>query len=180
MAGGVIRWPIGPAWSAAAQVSANAYGVQAPEITAPSRGRGPRPPQSVWAAKKMAVHLTVILTGADYACVGRHIGLHRDTVASHCAAMRQEASESDVIEVSAQALEQIARGLLERQVHGQIEAVRAHLAMLEASVGELHGAGYEPAGSFVIRHTSDASSDSQTGAHGNVMNAHATAKVGLQ
>lgn len=90
MAGGMTkRWPLDAAWDAATEVTAAAYGVQAQMLRAPSRGRGPRPPAEIWSAKKMAVHLTVVLADCDYSALSRHIALHKDTVASHCAAVRQ-------------------------------------------------------------------------------------------
>lgn len=89
MAGGAVqKWEIGQAWDMAVTVTAAAYGI-APEILrAESRGRGPRPPKDAWLPKKMAVHLTVVLSGSDYAELARLTGLHRDTVASHCASIR--------------------------------------------------------------------------------------------
>lgn len=91
--GGISIWPMAAAWSAAVEVTAVAYGVPPEVIAAESRGRGPRPPREVWQAKKMAVHLAIVLGQCDYAALGRQIGLHRDTVASHCAWVRDSEDE---------------------------------------------------------------------------------------
>lgn len=112
MGGTINRWPIADAWRAAAQVTAAAYGVQPDAIMAPSRGRGPKPPEAVQAPKKMAVHLAVIMAGCDYAALGRHVGLHKDTVSSHCAAMRRVCAEDHQLDVLALALEASAAALL--------------------------------------------------------------------
>lgn len=89
------RWPIGDAWEAACEVTALTMGVDVDALRAPSRGRGPRPPKAAWMAKKMAVHVAVVLAECDYAVLGRLIGLHRDTIASHCAAIREACAGDD-------------------------------------------------------------------------------------
>ena len=110
--GAIITWKITDAWTAAATVTAAAYGVPAALITAPSRGRGPRPATAVQLPKKMAVYLAVVLAGCDYAALGRAIGLHRDTVASHCAWMRHASAEDHELGVLIAALEISARSWL--------------------------------------------------------------------
>lgn len=97
------------AWSAAAEVSAVAYGVQVEQIMAESRGRGPRPVSEVWPAKRMAVHLAIHLSGASYSALSREIGFHRDTVCSHCAGMREARIEDHQLDELANALEAAAR-----------------------------------------------------------------------
>lgn len=121
------------AWLAATAVVARAYpGVTQPMLTAPSAGRaGPRPPRACWEAKKVAVHLTVSISGCDYAALGRHVGLHKDTVASHCAQVRDEITVNDRIGAQVAALELLAMQRCAAMTHTQIDAVRAHLAMLE-------------------------------------------------
>lgn len=142
MAGGrTHRWEIGAAWEASVAVTAAAYDVPAELIAAPSRGRGPRPPQQVWSAKKMAVHLTVIIADCDYASLARRLGLHRDTVASHCADMREAAADSELNEISAVALERLARFRLQQIGSQRIDALRAHLAMMSEALGELSEIG---------------------------------------
>lgn len=90
MTGGATRiWPVAEAWDAAVEVTAVVYGVSALVIRAESRGRGPRPPREVWEAKRMAVHVAVGLSNCDYAALGRHIGLHKDTISTHCAKARE-------------------------------------------------------------------------------------------
>lgn len=90
----VTHWPMDAAWASAAEVCAAAYRVSPEAILAPSRGRGPRPPADVWDAKKTAIYLTVVLSDCDYARVGRLIGLHKDTVSTHCAAVRNACADS--------------------------------------------------------------------------------------
>lgn len=142
MTGGLNRkWDIQAAWDAATAVTAMAFDVPAEIIAAPSRGRGPRPPRNVWTAKKMAVHLAVIIADCDYASLGRHLGLHRDTVASHCADMREASGESDLNEVSAVALERLARFRLQSLAAQRLEGLRAQMAMMEATLCELNALG---------------------------------------
>lgn len=114
-------WDMMAAWSVAADVAGAAYGVPAALITSPSRGRGPRPPRAVWAAKKMAVHLAVVLSDCDYAALGRRLGLHKDTVASHCAAIREACAACDQVEALSGALEVAAQHRLraEQTCHAQ-------------------------------------------------------------
>lgn len=102
-------FPTADAWDAVVAVTAPAYGVAAEILGAPSRGRGPRPPKEVWSARKMAVHLGVAVAGCDYAELGRHVGLHRDTVAGHCALMRAACADDDDMQVLARGLELAAR-----------------------------------------------------------------------
>lgn len=83
------RWPLSQAWTAVLSVTATAYALDIEALGAPSRGRGPRPPKTVWEARKVAVYLVVVLSDQNHAAVARHIGFHRDTVNSHCLAMRE-------------------------------------------------------------------------------------------
>ena len=75
----------------AVAIAARLHGVPATAITAPTRGRGWRPNVEAWEAKKHAIHACVVVSGCTYAQMGRLIGMHRDTVASHCADVREEA-----------------------------------------------------------------------------------------
>ena len=130
------RWGVAETWDAAVEVAASVYGVDQAPLRAQSRGRGPRPPRSAWAAKKMAVHLTVLVCGCERAELGRLIGFHRDTIASHCAEM-QDATDADTGELLSLALERIVRGRLESRAIAQLAADRARLAMLEETTREL-------------------------------------------
>lgn len=87
--GGEQFWDMASAWHTATEIVGAFYGVAAQDMRAASRGRGPRPPAAIWIPKKIAVSLTVILCGCDYSALARQIGLSKDTVASHCAAVRQ-------------------------------------------------------------------------------------------
>jgi hypothetical protein len=131
------RWGVSEAWEAAALATATVYCVEPALIRAESRGRGPRPPQSIWEAKKMAVHIAVTVSGCDYAALGRALGMHRDTIASHCAEMRQRAAEDEFLETTSQLLEQATRAQLERRALTVLDAARAHLAMLEDAARDL-------------------------------------------
>lgn len=94
------------AWRVAVEVAAQAYYVPPQAIRAPSRGRGPKPPAPVCEAKKVAIYLTVILVdGLQYAELAALIGLHKDTVSSHCAWAR----EADHLEEKIAALELLGR-----------------------------------------------------------------------
>lgn len=83
------KWPLDAAWRAAVQVTEGTFGLTPGAITAPSRGRGPRPPAEVREPKKLAIYLANSLADCDYAALARHVGLHKDTVHSHCAAVRE-------------------------------------------------------------------------------------------
>ncbi|MGH6956251.1 MAG: hypothetical protein ACREEW_06250 [Caulobacteraceae bacterium] len=131
------RWSIARAWEAAVTVTAAAYDVAPAAIRAPSRGRGPRPQSVAWEPRKMAVHLAVVLTGCSYAAVGREIGLHRDTVASHCAEMRDQVLAEAWAETASETLEKLARARLEGLALERLNAARAHLAMLEEAAADL-------------------------------------------
>jgi hypothetical protein len=52
----------------------------------------------------MALHLAVVLTGARYAAIGRHVGLHKDTVQSHCTRMRAALADDVELEERAEGL----------------------------------------------------------------------------
>lgn len=148
MAGGLasfaVRWSIAEAWATASDVTAAAYGVGVELLRAESRGRGPRPPREAWEAKKVAVYLAVVLSDCDYAELGRLIGLHKDTVSSHCAAVRNSVLDSDMAETSAQALEALARGRLELNAGERLNAMRAHLTMLQSATVEVLGLANHP------------------------------------
>lgn len=96
-------WPADVAWLAVTEVAAAAYGVEPELLRAPSRGRGPRPPERAREPKKVAIYLTLMLSGSDCAALARHLGMHRDTVWSHCAEVRLWADD-DVIEQNLQVL----------------------------------------------------------------------------
>ena len=105
MAGGLtLKWGVAAAWEAAVEVTAAAFDVDPDGLRAESRGRGPRPAAELWAPKKMAVHVAVILADCGYAALGAHLGLHRDTVASHCASIRELAATDDRFEALSETL----------------------------------------------------------------------------
>lgn len=144
----VLTQSVAQSWQAAVAVTAAAYGVDPAVLGAESRGRGPRPPADIWEPRKMAVHLAVVISGVSYAALGRHIGLHRDTVASHCADVRDAIhdeieSASLALEPLAKSLERLARARLVALHSNRIDAVRAHLAMLEQATAELVGSSDE-------------------------------------
>lgn len=91
MAGGRLRWDLAEAWAAASEVTAAAWAVDAAAIKAPTRGRGARPPPQVWEPKKIAVYLAISLSNGDQAELARLLGMHKDTVSSHCAWARERA-----------------------------------------------------------------------------------------
>lgn len=129
-------WAPAQAWSICVDVVADTFGVDAALLTAESRGRGPRPPRRAWDAKKMAVHLTVLVSGCDRAELGRLIGLHKDTIASHCAEM-QDATDEDTGELLSEALERIVRARLENNAIAHLAAEEARVAMLKETTREL-------------------------------------------
>ncbi len=162
------RWAMDTCWRAAVAVTGAVYDVPGDLILADSRGRGPRPPQRVWEAKKMAVHLAVILSGCRYAQLARTIGYHRDTVTSHCEDMRGAVMADPVVERLAEALEAAARFRLKGAAAVHLAGARAHLVALEtAAEGLSDGAGYSFAEGF-IRQNSTPSSD-KTGVHESVI-----------
>lgn len=97
------------AWEASVEVTAAAYGLDPNLLKMAPRGRGPRPPRATWEARKMAFHVAVMVAGCSYVEVGRLLGLHKDTAASHCAAMRDACADSDELEQLSEALELCAR-----------------------------------------------------------------------
>ena len=129
-------WAVAPAWRVACETTALTYGVQVGLLTAPSRGRGPRPPAAVWEAKKIAVHVTVTLAGCSYWDLGRVIGLCRDTVSSHCADVRDRLRVDPSAEARLVAIERLARIRLMALERRQLDALRAHLALMEQAVAE--------------------------------------------
>lgn len=151
-------------WEAAVAVTASAYGVDAALIAAPSRGRGPRPPAHIWQAKKMAVHLAVIVADQGYKALAVELGMHKDTVCSHCADMRTVA-ETD------QDLEDLSVGL-ERAV--RLRAASLALAPVEIAASDpldrMLSAMRDYADSF-IRPSSDQNGlhPTKTADHGNVI-----------
>lgn len=111
-----VNWPLAVAWDAAVQASAAAYQVPPEAVSAESRGRGPRPPEAVREPRKLAVYIAVSLSGCDYAVLGRHVGLHKDTVASHCAWAREACALDDDFERRVEVL--TAAAALSMQVAG--------------------------------------------------------------
>lgn len=108
--GGYIqRCTICEAWDASVEVTAAAFAVDPELLRAESRGRGPRPPRAAWMAKKMAVHLAIVLAGCDYIALARLLRLHKDTVSSHCAAIRDACAGDDDFEQLSLSLEVCAR-----------------------------------------------------------------------
>lgn len=108
-----VVWPLEPAWDVAVKAVSAAYRVDPNSITAESRGRGPRPPEAIREPKKVAIYLAVTLTGCDYAALGRHVGLHKDTVTSHCAWAREACAGDAELERRVEALGSAAIVLLE-------------------------------------------------------------------
>ena len=169
------RWDIGAAWEASAAICAATFNVPAVLITAPSRGRGPRPPANIWLAKKMAIHLAVVIADCGYAALGEKIGLHRDTVASHCAEIRAAAMKTERGELISTVLEFLARTRLQSLAEQQLATMRAQLAMLEATVRDFGQTGgdaapvigfIQPAASSDIHPTLH---PTKNGDHGNVI-----------
>lgn len=130
------NWPPPAAWAASVEVVSRIYGVERELLTAASRGRGPRPPARVWDAKKMAVYVTVLVSGCDRAELGRLLGYHKDTIATHCAEA-ERATDTDTGELLSLALERMVRSRLEADAIAEIAARRAGLAMLEETTREL-------------------------------------------
>jgi hypothetical protein len=131
------RWPVLVAWEEAVRTTAAAYGIEPELLRAESRGRGPKPPERAREPKKMAVHLAVVLADCSYAELGRAIGYHKDTIAGHCAEVREAVLHDDGAETAAAALERLARGRLELASLQRIDSARAHLAMLEQAAIDL-------------------------------------------
>lgn len=147
-----LQWPIRPTWRAAVEVTATAYWVDQSDLLAPSRGRGPRPPERIWEAKKMAVHLTVLVSACSYAALAREIGFHKDTITSQCADMRDRVLDDDAMEAKSAALEALIRWQLQSVARERVDSLRAQLALLEAStsgliMGELPPPAWSPASS---------------------------------
>lgn len=105
-------WPIAPAWTAAAEVTAAAYGVEAAELTGESRGRGPKPREAVIEPRKIAIFAAVAIAGCPYAAFARHAGLHKDTVQSHCTEIRNWCAVDAEIEARIEAIIETAIGRL--------------------------------------------------------------------
>lgn len=78
------------AWLEAVKATATIMRVRVTDLVAADPRRGWRPPKAVWDAKKVAIYGAVGATGCRYAPMGRAIGLHRDTIAEHCASVRQD------------------------------------------------------------------------------------------
>jgi hypothetical protein len=97
------QWPAAAVWIAATDVVASAYGVDVEQLRAPSRGRGPRPPERVREPKKVAIYLTAVLSGWGCRRLARHLGMDRATVAIHCAEVRGW-SDDDQVELNVQLL----------------------------------------------------------------------------
>lgn len=80
-------------WEASTASVGAAYNVAPGDLRRPSLGRGPRPQKTLWEPKKVAVYITAWLTQCDCAALARAIGLHRDTVHSHCASIREKMAQ---------------------------------------------------------------------------------------
>lgn len=169
---GLGSWSLSSAWDCAVEVTAMAYGITPQELHAPSRGRGPRPPKSAWEPKKVAVHLTVVITDCGYAELGRHLGLHRDTVASHCAWARSAMANDEQLEGLAHALKlRLGKRALSQREEGLSRPVDELIGTLRTMAGRW-GANHPGPSSDI---TSDKSSDSsdKNPDHGNVITAPA-------
>jgi hypothetical protein len=83
--------------------------------------------------KKLALYVAVTLAGCDYASLSRHVGLHRDTVTSHCAEVRELCAADERIERLVEALGSTALVWLEV---GKLPGVAGleRLAELEAFI----------------------------------------------
>lgn len=138
------KWPVAETWRTAVEVTAQTYGLDPEELRRESRGRGPRPPEHTWEAKKMAIHVTVLVADCSYAELARRIGFHKDTVCSHCAEMRDRVLMDDAMEAKSSAVEQMVRFRLLNLARQRVDVVRAQLALLEAAtaeLGEVHALG---------------------------------------
>lgn len=153
MAEGVKIWPLADSWAAATEAVSGAYGVSVNVLRAESRGRGARPPANTWEAKKMAVHLAVILSACSYAELARLVGYNRDTITSHCAAVREACALDEEMQAKSEALHRFAVGRLEaaEQIRAPAFAVEPEttaqamarmerqLGFLQAQVDRLNG-----------------------------------------
>jgi hypothetical protein len=138
--GGLIRrWDMAAAWDAAVHVCASAYGLDEEGLRAKSRGRGPRPAERVWQPKKIAVHLTVAIAECGYAALGRLVGLHKDTIASHCASVRAECAGDAALEAFVHTLEDEVKTQLRLNARRELLASRARAAQLEREIAEIDG-----------------------------------------
>lgn len=129
------------AWAAATAAVASAYGVEAELLRAESRGRGPRPPARVREPKKLAMHLTVVLSGCSYAELGQATGHHKDTVASHCEDVRGAILADDAVEAAAAQVEGLARAHLELRARTHAQAARGFASALEAAAQQVGDTG---------------------------------------
>ena len=75
-------------WPIAAAIAASCHRVPAEWLTAPTRGRGARPPAEAWEAKRHAIVAAIAVADCSYAELGRLLGMHRDTVCHHCGVVR--------------------------------------------------------------------------------------------
>jgi hypothetical protein len=132
----VRLWEIEHAWSTASAIAAAAWKIDPGLIRAPSRGRGPRPPEEAREPKKVAISLAVTLAGCDYAELAKHLALHKDTVTSHCASVRERCAADRSFELIVQQLEDEARAQLRFGAFEALAASRARTASLEAAIRE--------------------------------------------
>jgi hypothetical protein len=108
MGAGVSGVDVASAWRAAVEVVAAAAGIDPDAIRGEGIRRGPRPSEAAREPKKIAIALAVTLSERSYASLARHVGLHKDTVCSHCADIRK-ACDDDVFEQRFEALLILAR-----------------------------------------------------------------------
>lgn len=91
-------------WTASVAVTAAAFAVREDLIAAPTRGRGPRPPEAARWPRKVAIHLAVIVSDCDYLELARLLGMHKDTISSHCAELRQRCADDPSVEALSEAM----------------------------------------------------------------------------
>lgn len=115
---------IAVAWETAVALCAATWGVTPDAIAAESRGRGPRPPEAVREPKKVAIYLAVTLADCQYTQLATVIGLHKDTVASHCDDIRNRCADDVEFEEQVEALVASARTRAKARVAARI-ALRA-------------------------------------------------------
>lgn len=139
-------WPVADAWKAAVEVTASSYGVDAELLRAESRGRGPKPPEKARWPKKLAVYLTVALSGCQYVALAQHLALHKDTIASHCDSVREACAVDVELEERVDALMLLAATRLgaargevgksreDATVHALLIALHSRFDRLERSI----------------------------------------------
>jgi hypothetical protein len=97
----VTRPAVAEVWPVAVAIAATCHRVPPEWLTAPTRGRGARPPVEAWEAKRHAIVAAIVVSGCSYTEIGRLLGMHKDTISHHCAVVaRQDAGESASAKIS--------------------------------------------------------------------------------